>query len=244
MTISPDLLNFAKSLPTLEQIEAERERRKRRKIFSLFPDQGPLRRELYPKHLEFFTAGLGNRERAFIAANRVGKTVAGGCEVVFHATGLYPAWWTGYRVNEPCLIWAAGDTGKTTRDTIQVELLGEHGSQGTGLIPGDSIARTTAKSGVSDAVEFVYVKHVSGGESQICLKSYDQRREAFQGSKPRVIWLDEECPEDIYTESLTRTMTNDGRIFLTFTPLQGLTPLVKSFVDQSPLFGNSVGGAD
>lgn len=176
-----------------------------------------------------------------MAANRVGKTVAGGCEVVYHATGNYPHWWTGYRVDGPCLIWAAGDTGKTTRDVIQVELLGEHGALGTGLLPFDSIARTTAKSGVSDAVEIIYVRHKSGGESPICLKSYDQRREAFQGSKPRVIWLDEETPEDIYGESLTRTMTNDGRVMLTFTPLQGLTPLVKSFVDESPLFGNATG---
>jgi phage terminase large subunit-like protein len=199
---------------------------------------GPLRRELYPKHLEFFAAGLHNRERCFMAANRVGKTVAGGCEVTYHATGEYPDWWTGYRVEGPSLIWAAGDTGKTTRDIIQLELLGPPGNFGTGLIPGDRIIRTPSKQGISDAVEFIYVKHKSGGESVVNLKSYDQRREAFQGGKPRVLWLDEECPEDIYGECLTRTMTNDGRVMLTFTPLQGLTQVVKAFVDDSPLFGN------
>lgn len=173
-----------------------------------------------------------------MAANRIGKTVAGGCELVYHACGIYPDWWVGYRVPGPDLYWASGDTGKTTRDIIQLELLGPPGSYGTGLIPGDSITRTTAKAGVSDAVEFIYVRHTSGSESCIALKSYDQRREAFQGGKPRGIWLDEECPEDIYGECLTRTMTNDGRVFITFTPLQGLTPVVKSFVDDSPLFGN------
>lgn len=219
-------------LPKLADIEAEILRRRQNKLITVFPDSGPHAREHYPKHLEFFAAGRQHRERCFMAANRVGKTVAGGCEVAYHATGNYPPWWTGYRVAAPCLIWAAGDTGKTTRDVIQTELLGSIGQHGTGLIPHDRIIRTTAKAGISDAVEFIYVKHVKGGESAICLKSYDQRREAFQGTKPQIIWLDEECPEDIYLESLTRTMTNDGRIFLTFTPLQGLTPLVKSFVDS------------
>lgn len=173
-----------------------------------------------------------------MAANRVGKTVAGGVELTYHATGDYPDWWDGYRVEGPELYWAAGDTGKTTRDIIQLELLGPVGDYGTGLIPGDRIIRHPAKQGISDAVEFIYVRHKSGGESIINLKSYDQRREAFQGGKPRVIWLDEECPEDIYGECLTRTMTNNGRVMLTFTPLQGLTQVVKSFVDDSPLFGN------
>lgn len=167
-----------------------------------------------------------------MAANRVGKTVAGGYEITCHATGKYPEWWTGRRVKKPELYWIAGDTGKTVRDILQVELLGPTGKLGTGLIPRGAINRTTSKAGISDAVEFIYVAHESGGESILCLKSYDQRREAFQGGKPIGLWLDEECPLDIYTECLTRTMTNDGFIMLTFTPLQGVTEVVKSFMTE------------
>ncbi len=167
-----------------------------------------------------------------MAANRVGKTVAGGFEIVCHATGVYPLWWTGRRVEGPDLYWCAGDTGKTTRDILQLELLGTVGKFGTGLIPGDHLIRTTAKAGISDAVEFIYLRHARGGESIINLKSYDQRREAFQGGKPKGSWLDEECPQDIYTETLTRTMTNDGFIMLTFTPLMGVTDVVKSFMPE------------
>src|SRR5690349_9110680 len=63
------------------------------KFSSLFPDSGPLRRELYTKHMEFFKAGAKYRERCFMAGNRVGKTVAGSFETTCHVTGDYPDWW-------------------------------------------------------------------------------------------------------------------------------------------------------
>jgi phage terminase large subunit-like protein len=41
-----------------------------RYIDTLYPDIGPLRRELYAKHLEFWRAGAVHDERAFVAGNR------------------------------------------------------------------------------------------------------------------------------------------------------------------------------
>lgn len=61
-------------------IEAER-RRRRATFVTLFPHSGPLGRDFYPKHMEFFEAGATYKERLFMAANRVGKTVAGAFEV-------------------------------------------------------------------------------------------------------------------------------------------------------------------
>ncbi len=75
----------------------------------------------------------------------------------------------------------------------------------------------------------MWVKHVSGGVSVVQFKSYDQGREAFQGTEQDGIWLDEEPPMDVYTECLLRTMTNDGCIMVTFTPLRGLSTVVQSF---------------
>lgn len=198
-------------------------------IQTIFPDLGNLRRELYPKHLEFFKAGLDHRERIFIAANRVGKSIAGGYEVTCHLTGIYPDWWEGRRFDKPIVCWCSGDTGKTTRDIIQLKLLGLPGSFGTGLIPKDKIVRTLAKQGISDGIEMIYVKHISGGNSLCVLKSYDQRREGFQGTEVHVIWPDEEPPQSIYTEMLLRTMTTNGIILTTFTPLMGLSDVVLSF---------------
>jgi hypothetical protein len=62
------------NLPSRATIEAELRYRAAHKLDSSYPETGPLRRELYPKHLEFFEAGARYNERLFLAANRVGKT--------------------------------------------------------------------------------------------------------------------------------------------------------------------------
>lgn len=225
---------------TQADVRRELERRKYNMIESVFPDKGLLRRELYHKHLEFFKAGASYRERIFIAANRVGKSVAGGYEVACHLTGVYPDWWEGKRFNKPIVAWCAGDTGKTTRDIIQLKLLGMPGSYGTGLIPKDCINRTLQKQGVADAVEMVYVNHVSGKQSVCYFKSYDQRREGFQGTEVDVIWPDEEPPQEIYIEMLLRTMTTNGVVLTTFTPLMGLSDVVLSFCPGGELVEGTV----
>ena len=102
---------------TLEAVERMERWRARNRIRRFYPDEGPLRRELYPKHLAFFAAGAEHRERLMMAANRVGKTEGvGAYEVTCHLTGIYPAWWTGKRFRKPVKIWAAGDTSKTVRE--------------------------------------------------------------------------------------------------------------------------------
>jgi hypothetical protein len=45
----------------------------------------------YAKQLGFYKAGAEHRERLLMAANRVGKTPAGGMETAIHLTGRYPA---------------------------------------------------------------------------------------------------------------------------------------------------------
>jgi phage terminase large subunit-like protein len=210
---------------------AELRRRARTKINRYYPEAGELRRELYPRHLSFFAAGAKHRERLMLAANRVGKTEGvGAYEVTLHLTGNYPEWWHGRRFQRPIKAWAAGDTSKTVREILQQKLLGQAGSHGTGMIPGDLLLKTTAKAGVADAVDTIWVRHASGGVSTLVLKSYDQRRESFQGTEQDLIWLDEEPGEDIYAECLLRTMTTNGMLLCTFTPLNGLTPLVLQFL--------------
>lgn len=218
----------------LEAVRIQEElarRRAGRKLDTYFPDAGPLRRDLYPKHLEFFGLGASKRERLFLAANRVGKTEgAGGYEMACHLTGRYPAWWTGRRFSKAISAWAAGDTRQTVRDILQLKLLGKPGSHGTGLIPRETLERVANAPGIPDAVETVWVRHVSGGISTLGLKSYDQGRESFQGTERDIIWLDEEPPPAVYTECLLRTMTNGGLVMLTFTPLSGMSEVVLSFL--------------
>jgi len=217
---------------------AERERRKqRRKFFAMYPEGGPLRRELYPRHMEFFAAGASEWERGMIAANRVGKTWGvGAYETTCHLTGVYPDWWQGKVFDEPVDAWAAGDTTQTTRDVIQFALTGvggdgAAGDLGTGMIPGDLIVGTpTAARGLSGAFDTMRVKHASGGISKLGFKSYDQGRKKFQGTYKHLIWLDEEPPADVYTECITRLMTVNGHLLATFTPLEGATDVVRKFL--------------
>jgi len=226
-------MNRQKKAELLNLLNERDRRRSRTKILRMYPEEGPLRRELYVPHCKFFEAGAQYRERAMVSANRVGKTEGvGGYELTMHLTGRYPGWWVGRRFERPISAWAAGDTSQTVRDIIQTKLLGEPGNYGTGLIPGDLLEGTKNKAGsVPDTVESIAVKHVSGGTSHLGLKSYDQKRKSFQGTEKDIIWLDEE-PSDlgIYAECLLRTMTTDGLVMCTFTPLLGLSETVLSFM--------------
>ena len=236
---------------TIAAIQALREQRNQGKFATYFPDctsvcrpesHSPsdhvgMCRVLYRKHLAWFNAS--DRERLMIAANRIGKTQAGAYETTAHLTGIYPSWWKGRKFEGPVSWWAVGDTSKTVRDIGQLELMGPMNAIGEGFIPRHRIEHFSRKPGVTDAIETVWVKHVERDHGAPCLselglKSYDQRRESFQGTRKHGIWLDEEPPEDIYVECLLRTaQTNDfegGMLMLTFTPLQGLTPLVLEFL--------------
>jgi phage terminase large subunit-like protein len=224
------------NLPSRAEIEAELKYRAEHKLESFYPAAGRLRRDLYTKHLEFFEAGARHNERLFCAANRVGKTEGvGAYETTLHLTGSYPEFWKGRRFTRPITAWAVGQSAKTVRDILQLALLGPGPRYGTGLVPADAIIDTTPKAGIPEAVETIYVRHVSGGRSEIMLKSYDQGVESFYGTGKDLVWLDEECEEGIYVECVTRTLSTrpgepNGLVLFTFTPLYGHTPIVREFL--------------
>lgn len=228
--------NCSAKLELLQLLEEKANRIKYNQIDSWFPDTGPLRRELYPKHLAFFDAGAVDRERLFMAGNRVGKTIAGGYEVTCHLTGIYKPWWTGRRFDRHVKVLAAGDTRTTTRDIIQEKMLGVYEDIGSGLIPKHLLFGDASRvQGIPKAYEEVKVRSAFGGNSTLMLRSYDQGRRIFQGFEADIIWLDEEVPQDIYAEALIRTMTTNGLLIMTFTPLNGLTPLVVDFMETAGL---------
>lgn len=194
----------------------------------------------YPKQLDFHAAGKLFRERLLKAGNQQGKTWSAGSETAMHLTGRYPDWWTGKVFDKPIAAWAAGVTGEVTRDTVQRMLCGRANAIGTGTIPANAIKGKSMKRGVADAIDTVTVTFggggdVQAGESTCGFKSYDQGREKFQGETLDVVWLDEEPPPDIYTEALTRTNATGGLVYMTFTPLLGMSEVVKRFlIDKMP----------
>jgi phage terminase large subunit-like protein len=163
----------------------------------------------------------------------------GAYETSLHLTGIYPDWWVGRRFDRPVRWWAGGKTNETTRDIVQAKLFGKvsheggrKGVAGTGLIRGDTIAPggIAWKQGVQDLIDTALVRHISGGWSEIGLKSYQQGRGSFEGTERDGIWLDEEPPIEIYNECLIRTATTGGMIYITFTPLDGVTETVLQFL--------------
>jgi Bacteriophage terminase large (ATPase) subunit and inactivated derivatives len=182
---------------------------------------------------KFLAASSNCQQILAMTGNRCGKTYTGGYAVAVHLTGLYPVWWTGKRFDNPIEAWAAGISTDTTRDILQSELLGDWKNPekfGTGAIPKELIVDVINKPQVPGAVQSVLVRHISGGISTLDFKSYEMSQDKFMGTAKHVIWLDEECPSDIFTQCVTRTATTGGLVLLTFTPEHGLTEIVKNFM--------------
>lgn len=219
---------------TIDDVKAELERRKYNKIDYWFPDTGPFARENYKKHIKFLEDSATNRECALMAANRIGKSECAAYAVSCHLTGRYPKWWTGRVFNKPINWLVAGETGKLVRDSIQLKLLGPPNDIGSGMIPKDCIiGKPRPKAGTPDAVDVVYIRHKTGGQSLLQFQSYDQGRTAFQATERDGIELDEEPPLDIYSECLIRTMTTNGLVLSTFTPLKGVSETVLALQDKA-----------
>lgn len=193
----------------------------------------------YPKQNEFHAAGRASRERLLMAGNQLGKTWSAGFETAMHLTGRYPDWWQGRAFPKAIAGWAAGVTSEVTRDSVQRVLCGRINAIGTGAIPRDSIKDKSMKRGVADTIDTLVIRHggggdVQAGESLLGFKSYDQGREKFQAETLDWVWLDEEPDPDIYFESLTRTNATAGSLAMTFTPLKGMTDVVKRFLMEKP----------
>jgi phage terminase large subunit-like protein len=187
----------------------------------------------YAKQKDFHAAGgdPAVRERLLMAGNQLGKTWAAAYETAMHMTGHYPDWWEGAVFDSPTTGWAASLTSQSTRDTVQRLLLGLPGQFGTGAIPKKSIIEVKrAAHGVADAIESITVDWKGRGQSRLTIKTYDQGRERWQGETLDFVWFDEEPPQDLYTEGLTRTNATGGIAWMTFTPLLGMSAVVKRFL--------------
>ena len=189
----------------------------------------------YPKQKEFHALGLSKRERLLRAGNQLGKTYSGAAEMAYHLTGEYPEWWQGRRWDVPIKAWAGGKDGLSVRDSLGLLLLGAPSDRGTGMIPKRCIEDIRPSRGLPDATDTVVVKHKNGGNSTLTFKSYDQGRERWQASTLDLVWLDEEPDMGIYTEALSRTNATGGMLYLTFTPLLGMSEVVRRFLmEDSP----------
>jgi len=217
-------------MPTIDDVIAlglEADKRRRTRKLDFFKP--------YPKQRAFYALGVTKRERALIAGNQLGKTEAGAAEMAYHLTGLYPPDWPGRKWNRSVRAWIDGESSTLVRDVQQAKLMGPPGVEallGTGMIPKELILDKTLARGVSDALDTIQIRHASGGVSTATFKSYEMGRAKHQGEPVDIIWLDEEPPEDIYTECLTRTTATGGMVYCTFTPLKGMSAVVNKYMNE------------
>lgn len=190
----------------------------------------------YSKQKDFHATTC--REVLFMAGNQLGKTYAAAAEQAIHLTGEYPEWWTGHRFTKPITMIVGSESYELTRDGLQRLLVGPPANEeewGTGSIPKRCIIRTTRRMGVSNALDSVTVRHKSGGQSTLLFKAYEQGRGKWQANTVDYVGFDEEPPEDVYFEGITRTNATKGLIRQTFTPLKGMSEVVSRFIlEESP----------
>lgn len=160
-------------------------------------------------------------------------------ELGLYGADVYPQGWPGIRFNAPVWWWASSVSGTSTRDNPQRILIGPPGNRdqwGTGAIPKANLVNADGKiaasmaTGTPNLIDTCLVKHKAGGHSILGFKTYEQGRERWQGPTLDGVWYDEEPPPDIYEEGLTRTNTTEGPNVLTFTPLLGMSTVVRMFI--------------
>ncbi len=227
------LLNREEKEALLADLEEKARRKETNKIYHFDP---------YEWQERFYASGLKFKQRMLMAANRVGKTYSAAMEFAYHATGIYPEGWEGLRFAFAPKMWALGVTGEQIRDVIQTELCGDAldgANFGKGAIPldniiMDSIVRAGQTKGL---IKEFKVRHASGGNSTVSFKAYSQGQHVLMGQSIDFIWIDEE-PKDqtIYPQCVTRTSTGNrgkgGCVVLTFTPENGMTPIVCQFMED------------
>lgn len=148
---------------------------------------------------------------AFFGGNRSGKTTAGACKAVIHATGRYPSWWTAKRYNRPT-------TGRIFAKDFQkgaqviIKKLKE-------WMPQDAYHSAPRKGNLG--VEIIWnIKHVSGGVSVFDIMTYEQDPFSAEGWDGDWLWFDEPPPRDMYIAAVRGLVDNEGLCWFSLTPLK------------------------
>ena len=181
---------------------------------------------------EFFKTGDSAR-RGILAANRIGKTVSTCYETAMHLTGRYPDWWLGKKFNKPVTAFVAGEGWEQVARVLQDELIGTkdikmRDSIGTGAIPLECLVTDTMRCDGANVIG-IEVRHASGSNSYLLFGNYTQEVRNLQGFKLDFVVFDEQPPDDVFSELVTRTATTQGQVLCSFTPLKGLNGLVSKF---------------
>lgn len=188
-----------------------------------------------PKGLQFYASGLTARQRLLLGAVRSRKTSLVLKEVSCHLHGIYPKWWNGYRYNRPVRGLVGTVKAEKTRDVLQKYLL--EGDPQFGLYPfiHKSLIVDKYSGALRNSVNKLFVKHISGGISELKLSSFSEGASGLQSETFDFAHLDEAPDFDVYQEILYRT-TSFGAyktfVMLTMWPERGMDELVSFFMNK------------
>ena len=190
----------------------------------------------FPYQKKFFKTGKEFSRRGMIAANRAGKTIASTFETAYHLTGIYPKDWDGKVWDKPIVAMCAGESWEQVAKTLQSKLLGcddiKQGYKlGSGTIPKDKIDEKSIRSDGANVLA-IEVWHISGGKSKLYFSNYTQQVRHLQGFELDLVVLDEQPPDETFSELVVRTASREGQVICSFTPLKGLSGLVRKFWDN------------
>lgn len=161
----------------------------------------------HEKQIEFHSAI--DSIRLYIGGNRSGKTVGGTVEDIWWLLGKHPYL-------------------KTPEPPVRGRIVTVSYIEGIQKIIIPELAKWLPPSDlINGSWEDSYSKSertltLSNG-SFVELMSYDQKLEKFAGTSRHFVHFDEEPPKDIYTECRMRTMDVAGRMWITMTPVEGMT---------------------
>lgn len=217
-----DVLNRLNRLPETERLavlDALQEKRKQKTFVKYFEPWSEQKTALTE-----FTSG--KKIFGLLGGNRSGKTVLGAFIAVAWCLGKEyfrdePAWeWVkDLPIPEPPNnVWVVGVTNNVLRDVIWYEKL-RHGKAHPPFLPTDGSVR--------DCKDGDFQIFFENG-SLLTGKSAEAGRDKFQGASIDLVWLDEECEQDVFDECYQRTVDCAGRLLLTLTPLTDINSGVRT----------------
>lgn len=190
----------------------------------------------FPYQKQFFETGKDFTRRGMIAANRAGKTIASTYEAAYHLTGRYPKWWKGKVWDKPIVAMCSGESWEQVAKTLQSKLIGcddikQSYKLGTGAIPRESIDEKSIRTDGANVLA-MEIWHSSGGKSKLYFSNYTQQVRHLQGFELDLVVLDEQPPDETFSELVVRTAQRNGQVLCSFTPLKGMSGLVRKFWDK------------
>ena len=157
--------------------------------------------------------------RAIFGANRSGKSIAGAAESAWWATGLHP-----HRdITVP-------NHGRICTVDFEKYLKGVIIPLVKSFIPREYLTGCSWEESYNRESRILTL--VNG--STIEFMSYDQDVEKYGGAKRDWIWEDEECPSDKHRENMMRLIDTGGSMWITETPLKGMTWVFHDIFEQPP----------